>query len=370
MHLETILAQAGNRNSQDQFKSVSAPLYFSSNFRHDSLAEVANFDEDKQFAYARLKTPTRSVLEETLARLEGGKYAYALSSGMAAIQLVFGILKQNDHVISLNDLYGGTFRYFDYLTEHVGIHFDEWDGQKVADLVALCRPETRLIWLETPSNPTMKEIDIVEVCHQIKALNPEIIIAVDNTFYSPIFQQPLQDGADLVIHSATKYLSGHNDILAGCVITSSDYLAAKLSFNLKTTGANLDPFDSWLLLRSLKTLPLRMKQHQANAQIIAQYLEEEPAVSKVLYPGKGGMISFYIKDEAQVANFFEKLQVISFAESLGGVESLVTLPDQQTHHDMAVEKRRALGITPNLIRFSVGLENATDLIADLRQALH
>lgn len=366
--IETLLAQAGNHNDGDSRNSVSTPIYLSSNFRHRDLEEIETFDEKTQYAYSRLATPTRRVLETTLAKLEEGKHAFALTSGMAAIQLVFSLFKSGDHIISLDDLYGGTFRYFDYLEKQYGLTFSKWNGQEIAQLEALVQPQTRCIWIETPSNPTMKEVDIAQIAQTIHAKRPDILIAVDNTFYTPIYQKPLVLGADIVVHSATKYLSGHNDLLGGVVVAKDDEVGEELSFNFKTTGANLDPFDSWLLLRSLKTLPIRMRAHTENAQKVAQYLEDEPAVKKVLYPGKGGMISFYVKEHEKVAPLFKRLQIISFAESLGGVESLLTIPYLQTHPDMPEAERLRLGITENLLRLSVGLENATDLIADLKQA--
>ncbi|MCP0887879.1 PLP-dependent transferase [Ligilactobacillus sp. WILCCON 0076] len=366
--IETLLAQAGNHNDGDSRNSVSTPIYLSSNFRHRDLEEIETFDEKTQYAYSRLATPTRRVLETTLAKLEEGKHAFALTSGMAAIQLVFSLFKSGDHIISLDDLYGGTFRYFDYLEKQYGLTFSKWNGQEIAQLEALVQPQTRCIWIETPSNPTMKEVDIAQIAQTIHEKRPDILIAVDNTFYTPIYQKPLVLGADIVVHSATKYLSGHNDLLGGVVVAKDDEVGEELSFNFKTTGANLDPFDSWLLLRSLKTLPIRMRAHTENAQKVAQYLEDEPAVEKVLYPGKGGMISFYVKEHEKVAPLFKRLQIISFAESLGGVESLLTIPYLQTHPDMPEAERLRLGITENLLRLSVGLENATDLIADLKQA--
>lgn len=366
--IETLLAQAGNHNDGDSRNSVSTPIYLSSNFRHRDLEEIETFDEKTQYAYSRLATPTRRVLETTLAKLEEGKHAFALTSGMAAIQLVFSLFKSGDHIISLDDLYGGTFRYFDYLEKQYGLTFSKWNGQEIAQLEALVQPQTRCIWIETPSNPTMKEVDIAQIAQTIHAKRPDILIAVDNTFYTPIYQKPLVLGADIVVHSATKYLSGHNDLLGGVVVAKDDEVGEELSFNFKTTGANLDPFDSWLLLRSLKTLPIRMRAHTENAQKVAQYLEDEPAVKKVLYPGKGGMISFYVKEHEKVAPLFKRLQIISFAESLGGVESLLTIPYLQTHPDMPEAERLRLGITENLLRLSVGLENATDLIVDLKQA--
>ncbi|WP_334116734.1 trans-sulfuration enzyme family protein [Ligilactobacillus sp.] len=367
--VETLLAQAGNRNDGDAQCSVSTPIYLSSNFRHASLEEARNFDEKTQYAYSRMSTPTRRVLEKTLSELECGVQAFAVSSGMAAVKLALSVLKQGDHVVSLDDLYGGTFRYFDYLHEHCGVDFSKWDGRSLAELKELLNERTRLVWIETPSNPTMKEVDIEKLAELVHSFSSDIIVAVDNTFYTPIYQKPLELGADVVVHSATKYLSGHNDLLGGVVVAGSSKLADELYFNNITMGANLDPFDSWLLLRSLKTLPIRMRAHTENARAVASWLEKRDDVERVLYPGKGGMISFYLKDEEKVAHLLKSLEIISFAESLGGVESLITVPYVQTHHDMPVEERLRLGITPELLRLSVGLENSADLISDLEQAL-
>lgn len=367
--VETILAQAGNRNDGDSRESISTPIYLSSNYRHKDLDDIRNFDEHKQYSYSRLETPTRKVLSETLATLEHGTQAFALSSGMAAIQLAFSLFKTGDHIVTLDDLYGGTFRYFDQLDEQYGIRFSKWNGKKLDELHDLLRPETRAVWIETPSNPTMKEVDIAAVADMVHAVNPKILVMVDNTFYTPIYQLPLTQGADIVVHSATKYLSGHNDLLGGVVVVRGQGLSEKLSFNYKTTGATLASFDSWLLLRSLKTLPLRMREHTANAQKVVSYLKQETQVEKIMYPGKGGMVSFYVRDEDIIDKMFKRLRVVSFAESLGGVESLLTIPYIQTHRDMEEAERLRLGITPKLLRLSVGLENAVDLIADLKQAL-
>ncbi|WP_311406668.1 trans-sulfuration enzyme family protein [Liquorilactobacillus uvarum] len=367
--VETILAQAGNRNNGDSHGSISTPIYLASNYRHKDLEDIRNFDERKQYSYSRLETPTRKVLSETLATLEHGTQAFALSSGMAAIQLAFSLFKSGDHIVTLDDLYGGTFRYFDQLDEQYGIRFSKWNGKKIEELHDLLQPETRAVWIETPSNPTMKEVDIAAVADMVHAVDPKILVMVDNTFYTPIYQLPLTQGANIVVHSATKYLSGHNDLLGGVVVARGEKLSEKLAFNYKTTGATLASFDSWLLLRSLKTLPLRMREHTANAQKVVAYLKQETKVEKVMYPGKGGMISFYVRDERIIDKMFKSLKVISFAESLGGVESLLTIPYIQTHRDMEESERLRLGITPTLLRLSVGLENATDLVSDIKQAL-
>lgn len=365
--LDTIIAQAGNH--LDGKKAVALPLYFSSNYRHDSLAEAKNFDPHRGYTYSRLATPNRRALEETMARLEKGTAAFAVSSGMAAIQLALSILKTGDQLISLDDLYGGDFRYFRCLHDHAGVDFDQWDGQSIDDLVAKVSEKTKLVWLETPSNPIMKKVDIQAVATAVHEKNPQTLVAVDNTFYTPVYQQPLTLGADIVVHSATKYLSGHNDLLGGILVCKDPDLAAKYYEYHITTGDTLDSFDSWLLLRSLKTLTVRVERHTSNAQQVVKYLQGEPRVSKVLYPGKGGIISFYLKDEDDVEKILNNVKVITFAESLGGIESLITIPFYQTHADVELDQRQRLGITPRLLRLSVGLEDPTDLVNDLKQAL-
>ncbi len=361
-HLETFLAQAGNRTDDQKTGAVSTPLYFSTAYRHEGLGESTGYD------YSRETNPTRDVLQADLAKLENGQQAFALSSGMAAIQLVFSKFKSHDKIIISDDLYGGSFRYFADLHENYGIDFILWDGKDFASLAEnLAKPGVKTIWLETPSNPTMKLIDIRKTAALAHEYHVEVV--VDNTFYTPIIQRPLDEGADIVVHSATKYLGGHNDILGGVVVCKGTKDAALYERNLNTTGAVLDPFSCWLLLRSLKTLPLRMEKHEKNAQKIVPALKEESLVSKVLYPGRGGMISFYVQDEKLVDSFLRNLQVVSFAESLGGVESLVTVPATQTHADLTEKQREEKNITKNLLRLSVGLENSEDLIADIHQSL-
>ncbi|GAX01460.1 aminotransferase class I/II-fold pyridoxal phosphate-dependent enzyme [Secundilactobacillus silagei] len=362
-HIETILAQAGNRTDDVKTGAVSTPLYFSTAYRHAGLGQSTGYD------YSRETNPTRDVLQQTLAKLENGVAAFALSSGMAAIQLVFSQFKTGDEIVVSDDLYGGSFRFFDLLTDHYGLKFHLWDGQDYDRLTKLTtRDAVKAIWLETPSNPTMKIIDIhhtAEVAHQ-----HDVQVIADNTFYTPLLQQPLKEGADLVVHSATKYLSGHNDILAGAVICKHEADADWLQYNLTTTGATLDPFDCWLLLRSLKTLPLRLAQHERNAKAIVASLKQNKAVDKILYPGHGGMISFYVHDESWVNTILQHLKIISFAESLGGVESLMTVPAIQTHKDLTEKQRQEKHITRNLLRLSVGIENSDDLIQDLTQAIN
>lgn len=315
------------------------------------------------------KPPNRKTVEETLAKLEGGCQGFAVASGMAAVQLVLSVLKTGDEVVSLDDLYGGDFRYFRHLEDHFQIKFKLWNGEILENLLGLLTPKTKLVWLETPSNPMMKSVDIQAVADAVHDYNPDILVAVDNTFYTPYYQKPLTQGADVVIHSATKYLGGHNDILGGIVVVKDPVLADFYFQYTITVGDTMSAFDSWLLTRSLKTLPLRMQQHTASAKKIVSFLEQTPHVEKVLYPGKAGMISFYLDSDEEVDRVLKSVKLITFAESLGGAESLLTIPYYQTHDDVAEDQRLRLGITPRLLRLSVGLENADDLIADLAQAL-
>lgn len=262
---------------------------------------------------------------------------------------------------------GGTFRYFEQFGAQYQIGFSYWDGAEIADLEKLIRPETKAIFIETPTNPLMQETDIATVAKWAHA--HDLFVIVDNTFYTPVLQQPLSLGADIVIHSATKYLGGHNDVLAGAVIVKEEKLGKFFFDQLNATGTVLSPFDSWLLIRGLKTLVLRVRQHQANAQKIAAFLEEHKLVEEVRYPGRGGMISFFIRDAALVSPLLKELELFTFAESLGGVESLITYPTTQTHADIPVELRNSYGLTDKLLRISVGIEASEDLIADLSKAL-
>ena len=358
------------------YRSVACPIYQTSTFVNPALGS------DIRYSYSRCDNPTRTCLEDTIALLEGGRAGFAFSSGLAAVLAVFSLLKSGDHVIVSDDVYGGTYRQINELWKHLGIAFDAVDIGNTGDVRAHVLPNTRLIYAETPTNPMMKVADIAalaDIAHQNGAL-----LAIDNTFLTPLFQRPLSLGADIVLHSATKYLSGHNDLLAGCVISKDPDVAARLRTIYKTTGAVLSVFDSWLLLRSLKTLPVRMKQHQENALYLAQWLEEQPIVEKVLYPGLpqhpgyaiqkkqasgfGGMISFYVKKEAYVKTILQSIRLIQFAESLGGTESLLTYPITQA--DLTPEEAEEKGITHTLLRFSVGLEDKEDLRDDLAQAFH
>ncbi|WP_439426031.1 trans-sulfuration enzyme family protein [Oenococcus alcoholitolerans] len=364
-HIDTILAQAGNGSDDEKSGAVSSPIYFSTAYRHPGLGRSTGFN------YSRMIQPTRKILEDELAALEHGQRAFAVSSGMAAIDLLFSsFLKEGDNFIASDDLYGGSFRYFDDISTKSGLDYKLWDGRNFQKLADLINDKTRIVWLETPSNPTMKIIDLKRTAQVVHAANPQTILAVDNTFLSPIFQNPILDGADAVVHSATKYLGGHNDILAGALILKEDGPRAETVYqNLVTRGQVLDPFSSWLLIRSLKTLHLRMARHDKSGRFLAEALKKIPGVDKVLYPGVGGMISFYLNEKYDIDLFLRGLKIFSFAESLGGAESLITIPSVQTHQYMSEKRRNQLGITSNLVRVSVGLEDQQDLLDDLTQAV-
>jgi cystathionine gamma-synthase len=357
---QTISAQIGNKKCE-KTGAVNMPLYFSTAYRHTDIGVGTGYD------YTRTANPTRDVLEEALAELEDGQFGFATSSGMSATGLVFKRFKTGDHIISLQDLYGGTFRYFGTLERQYKIEFSYWNGKDISDLAGFLQANTKAIFIETPTNPLMQEVDIREVAEFASANH--LLLIVDNTFYTPILQQPLNLGADIVIHSATKYLGGHNDILAGAVIVRNEELGTFYAAALNESGEVLSPFDSWLLIRGLKTLPLRMREHEKNAKRVVQFLREHPLIKEVKYPGQGGMISFYIEDVALISPLLRNVELFTFAESLGGVESLITYPATQTHADIPRELRESYGLTDELLRISVGIEDADDLVNDLKSAL-
>lgn len=303
--------------------------------------------------------------EATLAAIEGADYALATSSGMSAIVLAFSVFPLSSKVLAVRDLYGGSFRWFNQVEQEGRLHFTYANTEE--ELVQLLTEEIDVVYIETPTNPLMVEFVIARLAQLAHEKGAKVI--VDNTFYTPIYQRPLEDGADVVLHSATKYLAGHNDVLVGVVMTSDSDLYEQLFYNLNTTGAVLSPFDSYLLLRGLKTLSLRMKRSTENAQKVVAFLEKSPQVKEVLYPGKGGMISFKVADESKIPAILNHLQVFTFAESLGGVESLITYPTTQTHADIPADVRHSYGLTDDLLRLSIGIEDSEDLIADLEAAL-
>ncbi|WP_175638321.1 methionine biosynthesis PLP-dependent protein [Metabacillus schmidteae] len=357
--IETKLAQIGNR-SENVTGTVSPPVYFSTAYRHAGIGESTGFD------YIRTGNPTRLLVEQAIADLEHGDRGFAFSSGMAAIQTIMALFQSGDELIVSSDLYGGTYRLFEREWRKYGLSFQYDDFTNPTETEKLINEKTKALFIETPTNPLMQETDIKELVSIAK--KHEILVIVDNTFYTPVLQTPILDGADIVIHSATKYLGGHNDVLAGLVVTKGQELSDEFFQHQNAIGAVLSPFDSWLLMRGMKTLSLRMRQHQQNAQQVSQFLEEHPDVLDVLYPGKGGMLSFRLQDETWVNPFLKNLKTITFAESLGGIESFITYPATQTHMDIPLDIRIANGVCNKLLRFSVGVEHAEDIIEDLAQA--
>ena len=357
--LDTLLAHAGTA-TDPATGAITTPIHLSTAFGHPGLRESTGYD------YTRTASPTRDVLQDALARLDGGTAGFALSSGMAAIQLAVETLAPyGSRIVTLEDLYGGTYRYLQVLTEAGALEVDFVIGEDGLR-EALRRPAS-LVVIESPTNPMMAEIDIARVAgwaHDAGAL-----LVVDNTFYTPVICRPLELGADVVVYSATKYLGGHNDVMAGAVVVADPDLGERLMYRLNTTGATLGPFDCFLLLRGLKTLSLRMARHEANARRVAAFLEADARVTRVLYPGRSGMISFDLADDVDIAAFLGAVRVFTFDESLGGVESLVTCPSVQTHADVPLATRAAYGLTDRLLRLSVGIEDPDDLVADLERAL-
>ena len=357
--LGTMLAHVGTA-TDPATGAITTPIHLSTAFGHPGLRESTGYD------YTRTASPTRDVLQDALARLDAGTAAFALSSGMAAVQLAVETLAPyGGRVVALEDLYGGTYRYLQVLAEEGAYDVDFVIGEE--GLRGALKNPASLVMIETPTNPMMAEIDIERVAGWAHAAGA--LLVVDNTFYTPVVCRPLERGADVVVYSATKYLGGHNDVMAGAVVVADPELGERLMYRLNTTGATLGPFDCFLLLRGLKTLSLRMKRHEANALLVAEFLEASEHVSRVLYPGRSGMVSFDPADDVDIAVFLETVRVFTFAESLGGVESLVTCPSVQTHADVPPATRAAYGLTDRLLRLSVGIEDAEDLVADLRQAL-
>ncbi|HKS96508.1 MAG TPA: cystathionine gamma-synthase [Terriglobia bacterium] len=357
--------------------AIIVPIYQTSTFVQQELGK------HKGYEYARTSNPTRSALERNLAALEGGKFAFAFASGMAAIHAVMSLLKAGDHVVAGHNLYGGSFRLFERVLKDFGLDFSYVNTSKVKELKPALRPNTRLVFIETPTNPVMEITDIAAV----SALTRErgIPLAVDNTFMSPYFQWPLKLGADLVIHSTTKYLNGHSDGVGGAVILNDPALADRLKFLQNAAGAILGPFDSWLVLRGVKTLAVRMTQHNENGLVVARHLERHPKVKRVHYPGLpghpqyalarkqmsgfGGMLSFETGSLSSAKTVLKSVRLCSLAESLGGVETLISHPATMTHASVPAEDRQRIGITDGLVRISVGIEDVEDIVADLDQAL-
>lgn len=359
---------------------VVVPIHLSTTFAREKVEEPT-----AGYEYTRSLNPTRKALEEKLAALENAKYAFAFSSGLAAeTSVILALLKAGDHIIASDDLYGGTKRLFNKIFNEYKIEVSYIDTIDILNLEKSVRPNTRLVWLESPTNPLLKLSDIAAVSTITK--KEGLILVVDNTFLSPYFQRPLSLGADIVLHSSTKYIGGHSDVLGGSVMLSDDNLYQKIQYYQNAVGAVLSPFDSYLTLRGIKTLGLRMQKHEENALLIGAFLEEHPNVTKVIYPGlkshpqydlarkqttgSGGIISFELKGNIDNSKqFLESLHLFALAESLGGVESLIELPALMTHASVSKEEREAIGITETLIRLSVGIENIEDLITDLKKAL-
>lgn len=358
--IDTLLAQAGNR-SDKRTGSVSAPIFLSTAYGHHGIGESTGFD------YTRTKNPTRTVLEETIAKLENGDRGFAFSSGMAAIQVLMTLFTTPDEWIVSSDVYGGTYRLLDFSYKNNNSVKPVYvNTASASEIEAAINPNTKAIFIETPSNPLMEECDVVEIAKLAKKHN--LMLIVDNTFLTPVLSRPLDLGADVVIHSGTKYIAGHNDALVGLIVAKGQALCERIAYIQNGAGAVLSPFDSWLTIRGMKTLSLRMKRHQENAQAIAEFLKAQPQVESVLYPNKGGMLSFRLQDEAWVNTFLKSIKLITFAESLGGTESFITYPATQTHMDIPESERVARGITNTLLRFSVGIEDIEDIKADLLQA--
>ena len=359
--------------------AISVPIYQTSTYVQEAPGVNRGYD------YARTGNPTRATLENVIAQLEKGSVGVAFGSGLAAIDAVVKLLESGDEILAVDDIYGGAFRLFTHIYQKFGIAINYVDATNAENVFHAVTPKTKLIWIETPTNPTLKISDIAAIAKIAKANG--CLLCVDNTFASPALQNPLSLGADIVVHSATKYLGGHSDLIAGLVVTKEKELGEKIKFIQNASGAILSPFDSWLVIRGIETLPLRIKQHCENAQKVAEYLAEQPAVDKVFYPGLkshfnhdiaskqakgfGGIVSFTLKNDTEQAaiDFVTATLLFKLAESLGGVKSLLCHPANMTHKSIPPEIRKAAGVQDSLIRLSVGLEEADDLIKDIEQAL-
>lgn len=358
--------------------SVMTPIYQTSTYAQAGLGE------HKGFEYSRTGNPTRAALETCMASLEEGTYGLAFASGMAAETAILSLLSAGDHIVSCDDTYGGTYRIFERVMRRYNVEASYVAASNVAAFEKAIRPHTKMIWLETPTNPLLGLIDIQSVATLAHQKN--LLVVVDNTFASPYFQQPLKLGADIVVHSTTKYINGHSDIIGGALVTSNEEVYQAIKFYQNAAGGVPGPFDSWLTLRGIKTLAVRMRQHEANALAVARFLHEHPRVEKVYYPGLpshpdhelakrqmsgfGGMVSFQFKGTyADVAQMVRRFRVFALAESLGGIESLVCHPASMTHGSIPREIREARGLTDTLLRLSVGIEDIEDILSDLEQAL-
>lgn len=371
----------GGQQHDPSTGAVMPPIYQTSTFAQSGVGK------HKGYAYARGANPTRTALENAVASLENGTHGFAFGSGMAAIDAVLRLFNPGDEIIAGDDLYGGSYRMFTQLFEKYGLKFHYVDMNDVANVTNAISENTKLIWIETPTNPLMKVCDIEAICKAVKANNSSILVGVDNTFASPYLQRPLDLGADIVMHSATKYLSGHSDIIMGVLVVKGENLAKKVHFIQYAAGAIAGPMDSFLALRGIKTLHVRMQRHCENSKFVAEFMRNHPKVGKVYFPGFeehpnhtiakkqmkdfGAMISFKLKDESQAATygFLENLELFTLAESLGGVESLVNHSATMSHGSMPKEERLKAGITDSLIRLSIGIEDINDIIEDIKRAL-
>ncbi len=365
------------------YGAVTVPIYQTSTFAQEGVGG------HKGYEYARSGNPTRTALETCLASLEAGAHGLAFSSGLGAESAVTYLLKSGDHMVAHDDLYGGTSRLFNNLLANFGVSIDYVDATDPANVARALRPETRLVWVETPTNPLLRVVDIAAVAAQVHSYGAGAnrpLLVVDNTFASPYLQQPLTLGADIALHSATKYLGGHSDVVLGALVVRDEALAARLRYIQNAAGAVPGPFDCWLVLRGVKTLAVRMRQHSANAMTIARFLKEQPRIARVIYPGLeshpdhalaarqmslfGGMISAEVVGGREEAyRVLSRTKLFTLAESLGGVESLIEHPASMTHASIPPERRAAIGVSDGLIRLSVGIEDEADLCADLAQAL-
>ncbi len=364
----------------DQHGAVMPPIYATSTFAQPAPGQHTGYE------YSRSGNPTRHTLETAIAELEGGTRGYAFASGLAAISTVLELLDSGSHIVAIDDVYGGTYRLIENVRRHsAGLEVSWVKPDDLAGLEAAIRPQTRMIWVETPTNPLLRLVDLQQVAAIARRHN--VLSVADNTFASPVIHRPLALGFDIVVHSATKYLNGHSDVVAGlAVVGDNPQIAEKLGYLQNAVGGVLDPFSSFLTLRGIRTLSLRVERHSSNALALAHWLEQHPQVEKVWFPWleshphyhlarkqmalPGGMISVVVKgDDARATQIIQKLKLFTLAESLGGVESLVSQPFSMTHASIPLEQRLANGITPQLIRLSVGIEDEADLIADWQQAL-
>lgn len=376
MRFETLAIHAGERPDK-RFGAVSVPIYQTSTFAFEDVGKKRGYD------YSRTANPTRKVLEDTIAQLEGGDAGFAFSTGMAAEATVIHLLKAGDHVISGDDIYGGTYRLFQDVMRNFGVEFTLLRMNSKQTIEEAIRPNTKMLWLETPSNPLLNIIDIEMIVDIAKRHN--LITVIDNTFATPYFLKPIAYGIDLVVHSTTKYLNGHCDVVSGAVVTTGKF-TDRIQFLLNAMGACASPFDCWLVLRGIETLPVRMRQHEENACAVSNYLVGHPAIKRVFYPGLnshtgheiakrqmsgfGGVVSFELREGIEAANsFLKRIKIFSLAESLGGVSSLAEHPATMSHASMPKDYREKVGITDALVRLSIGLENIDDLIDELQQAL-